>query len=432
MTRTAIITATALITLLTAPQATLAQSARGMAELRGQVEFGVDGDVWLLAERFRPEVRVPLSERVVFSLTVEAMLRQGRHLGREIERALSDSDLAPALEAGCCRFPTHENDFLRISRAGDYLAVERLFLDVYLPWLDLRVGRQAVNWGSALLVNPTDPFPEVLLTEPWRFRSGVNAVTATAPVGDRHDVRVVVGSDDAFTAVRAAARGRMNFGTTDIALVGAYRQETLDGLAGLDIRGTLGIGFWLEAAVVFNAERAHEQVTVGADYSFPVLDSLQMSLQYYRNGRGTARTRGGALTGGHTAALLPVCAGDGPFPRAHGQSDPFAPVFTGTDYGLLSIALAALPELNISLLWLQNLRDGTALLVPTVVTHPFGRLEVALSAQIPIALWGGGGELRPRAGDTALQVPWQDDIVTVTLDGLVPSATLALWARYHF
>jgi hypothetical protein len=322
------------------------------------------------------------------------------------------------LEASGCTFPEPDNEVLGISEAGDYLTVERLYLDLYLPWADFRLGRQAVQWGSALMVNPTDPFPEVLLTEPWRFRAGVNALRATFPVGESHDIGLIVGANDDFTAARVAARARMGFESVDVAVLGAWRQEAGDGFVGVDVRGTLEVGYWLEGAVFIDEELdVHEEIAVGIDYSFPVLDSLVIALQYYRNGGG-ARDVG-----------LPVAAaGPSCVPGFAAEPDPFAPFFRGTDYGMLSVMLAAIPELSVSALWVQSFSDGSGLVVPTVTAFPTGWLEIALAAQVPFTITGDGGELNPSDDELVVGA----GPATVELSGLVPAATLSLWTRVHF
>ncbi|GMV38295.1 MAG: hypothetical protein AMXMBFR64_00110 [Myxococcales bacterium] len=398
-----------------------AQAARGFAEVRFQADIGVDGTWWSLVERVRPELEAEIVERLHIAVLVEGALTQGRRLHEELERTLRASPVGPLLDA--CTFPEPDNEVLGVSSAGDYLRVERLYLDLYLPWVDLRLGRQAVQWGSALLVNPTDPFPEVLLTEPWRFRAGVNALRATFPIGESHDVALVVGANDDFTAARIAAKARLGLESVDLALLGAWRQEAGDGMVGLDIRGTLEVGYWLEGALFIDEDlRVHEELAIGLDTSFPVLDSLVVALQYYRNGGGSADVKPtGALAGG-SSLDCPALGVSAPEP------DPFAPALRGTDYALLSMMLAAIPELSVSALWLQNLGDGTGLVVPTVTALPTGWLEVALAAQVPFQLWGDGGELSP--SDDVLLISL--GAARVDLSGLVPAATLSLWTRVHF
>ena len=104
-------------------------TAGGYAEVRAQYVAGVDDDPWQAVERVRPETTVPLHERVALTTTVEAAFVPG---------------------------PRRDRLF---RWAGNYLSVERLYLDAWLPFADARVGRQAIHWGSAFIVNPTDPFP---------------------------------------------------------------------------------------------------------------------------------------------------------------------------------------------------------------------------------------------------------------------------------
>jgi len=348
-------------------------SAEGYVEARGQYVAGVDDDSWQLVERVRPSATIPLHERFAFTMTVEAALVQG----------------------------ADETDFSDVS---NYLSVERLYFDAYLPVADVRVGRQAIYWGSAFLVNPTDPFPEVLVTQPWKERTGVNAVRAAIPIGERNRFQAVVGSDDVSRNVRAAGRATVNAWATDFSLVGAYREETDDGFVGVDLRGTAGVGFWLEGSWHLDVD-PYEEVAVGVDYSFPLLDGLIVNAQYYRNGSGAVDVLADPLF------LLE---------QSQAPDDPFAPVFHGRDYVMASASLVASPAFSGSVVFVQNLGDGSAGAVPTLRWTPNGWLEVSGSATIPVATWGDG-ELHP-----------PDEILGIDISGLVPDATFTLWSRVSF
>ncbi len=310
------------------PAAVGASDGRGFVELRLQGFSGVEGQPVQTIQRLRPELSTDLSDRMSLTVGVELGLSQGRSFRNEWRETLRASALGPVLEAAQCDWPEEENSFLRVSRAEDYLSVERLYLDWYLPGADLRLGRQAVHWGSAVVVNPTDPFPEILLLEPWRQRRGVNALRATLPMGEDHDVQMVVGSNDAFDAARVAVRGTVNVGLADISLVGAYRQESENGIVGLDLRGTAVVGYWLEGSAHFDDDHQwSEEVAVGIDYSWPVLDGLLVRAQYYRNGAG--ETQPSALAPLSDTIEPPTCAtGEVPL-GVEGEpesADPFAPL----------------------------------------------------------------------------------------------------------
>jgi hypothetical protein len=416
------------------PAAVGASGGRGFAELRLHGYSGVEGQPVQTIQRLRPELSADLSDRISLTVGVELGLSQGRSFQNEWRETLRASALGPVFEAAQCAWPEEENSFLRVSRVEDYLSVERLYLDWYLPGADLRLGRQAVHWGSALVVNPTDPFPEILLLEPWRQRRGVNALRATIPIGEDHDVQMVLGGNDALDAARLAVRATLNVGLADISLVGAYRQESESGIVGLDLRGTAVVGYWLEASAHFGDDNEwSEEVAVGIDYSWPVLDGLLVRAQYYRNGAG--ETHPSALAPLSDAIEMPTCAtgdvplgGDG---RAE-AADPFAPFLRGRDYAMLMLSQTIDADLTFSAVAIQNLGDGSAVVVPTLSWAATDRLEFAATAQVPFSTWGDGGELHPADEDLVLTVPAPDGPIGVDMRGLVPSATFIVWSRLNF
>lgn len=424
------------LALACAPVTTLfAQEGRGFAELRASVFPGASGDAWQLVERLRPTLSTDLSERVKLVATIEAAIHQGRDNRAELERTLRESDFGPLLTAAGCELPTPENSFLRVNGAQDYLAVDRLYFDTYSDFVDVRIGRQALNWGSAQFFNPTDPFPQVLLAEPWRPRQGVNALRVSVPFGERHDATAVVAANDAFTALRAAGRVRLNWLETDWALIGAYRGGQNHGLIGIDIRGTLELGYWLEAAYLIG-DNPHEELSAGVDYSFPILERALLFVQYYRNGAGSTQPSSFAGAASFAALSAPTCAGMTALPLGStftpaGQRDPFAPFVSGRDYLIAGASLTILVELMSTVSLVQNLNDGTGLLVPTVTYNALPWLDLSLSAQVPFA-WNHGGEFKPSRRQLRLAVDTPQGRLTADFTGLVPDATVTLWSRASF
>ena len=390
----------------------LGQEVDGFAEVRLQGYAGVDSDIPLFAvERFRPTFSAPLSERVVLATTIEVGLGQGWSTTSAFADLAEREDLDPAVLDALGALE-HDNDLFRISAADDYLAVDRLTVEFQWKAADLRVGRQALNWGSAFAVNPTDPFPEVLLTEPWRPRSGMNAARLDIPIGDVHGVQLVAGSDDALLHPRLASRVTVNLLETDGSLVGAWREEIGEGIVGVDLKGTLGVGFWFEGVAHLPADgQPSEELAAGLDYSFPVLQSLIVTAQYYRNGSGA--------TGAGSPSLF-------------AEREPFRPAFSGRDYLMASVASGLTPDLSLSALWVHNLNDGTAFLVPALSVVASDTIDVSVAAQVGVAS-SGPGEFKPGPGQLTVDLPASDTTPTpVDLDGLVPDATLIVWSRFNF
>ncbi len=415
--------------------ASSAQDAAGFAEVIVVGFGGVEGVPIQVAERVRPQFSKDFGEHVRLVGTIDAVLSQGRSVQSEFERTLRDSDLGPLLELAGCTWPRPENAALNLDGPEDYLRVDRLYVDLYAKWGDFRIGRQAVQWGSAQFFNPTDPFPQVFLTEPWANRRGVNVARGTIPLGGSSNrFQLMVGSDDLFRYLRAASRITVNALQTDFSLVGAYRGEVDEGLVGVDVRGTAGIGYWLEGAVRMRpldprspgrGTEAWAELAVGADYSFPVLESLLITGQYYYNGR----EQDGAAPGLSDRLVGPTCETGTPLPEA-GTADPFASFVRGTHYGLLGVNLAITPDVSVSLNGLHGFDDHTGILLPTVSVRPTGWLTTTLNVQLPYDATGGGGEFKPASEDLVLRVP--DTEVSVDLSGLVPSFTAILWTRASF
>ncbi len=408
------------------------QEVQGFAELRATAAIGADGPPFQLIERFRPTFQAPLSDRFFLSTTVEMGLVQGRNNTDVFETALRESALGPLLEAASCEWPDNANNVFGIDRASDYLAVDRLYLDAYHPKFDLRIGRQALQWGSALFINPTDPFPQVLFTEPFKPRAGVNSARITVPFGDLNQVQAVIGTNDTFTKVRAAVRGTVNAANTDFSVVSAYRQESDEVLVGLDIKGTLGVGFWLEGGVAFrglteDSLDVYETIAAGADYSFPILQTLIVSGQYIRNG---AEPSGASAL---SAVQPPECDTPTPFDDATAtEPDPFAPFLSGRDYGLLAVSSAVTQDVMANVVWLQNMGDGSAIFVPSASIQLPKGFDLSLTAQIPVSSWGDGGEFHPSDDDLTLSVPIGATSVPIDLTGLIPDASVFVWTRYNF
>ncbi len=410
------------------------QQGRGFAEARATVHPGADGEQWQFVQRLRPTFQARLSDRSTLVAVVEAGLSQGRDLSDELRRTIEESEIAPLIDESGCVWSDRGHSRLRVRDAGDYLEVDRLYLDLYQGRFDLRIGRQSIYWGSAQFFNPTDPFPEVLISEPWRPRRGVNALRATVPFGLMNDVVTVAAIDDGLHHPSLASRLRLNTGGVDIAMSGAWRGDTDATQVGLDLRGTTGVGWWIEAAL-FPGSGAYAEAAIGIDYSFPVLERLVAFAQYYRNGAGAADPDHYHRRLAPAGAPLPRCeqAPAGLFGDGQGEPDPFERFALGRDYVLLGVRSDITPDFSANAFMLQNMNDGTALCVPTLSYLVSDHLDLSLSARIPFRSWGDGGEFQPRSRDLCLELDAAPgDPLVLDLSALVPDAIVTMWIRLSF
>jgi hypothetical protein len=182
---------------------------------------------------------------------------------------------------------------------GVFHNLDRLFLDITLPFADLYIGRQALAWGSAHVVNPTDVIAPYSFNElDTEERRGVDAVRLRIPLGilDELDFGFITGPDLAVEESAFYARCKFNLWNTDVTLLALGCKQNL--LLGCDITRSLGgAGVWLEAACIMpellkaEQERGEEPVCVGIslgiDYSFS--GELYGFLEYYFNSAGMLR-----------------------------------------------------------------------------------------------------------------------------------------------
>ncbi|MFZ2054072.1 MAG: hypothetical protein WAU81_07725 [Candidatus Aminicenantales bacterium] len=179
-----------------------------------------------------------------------------------------------------------------------YHNLDRFSVTIRTGGADIILGRQAVAWGSARVVNPTDiiaPFSFNELDKEERL--GVDAVRVRIPLGplDELDTGVVAGRDFASANNAFFIRGKTYQLKTDISgLLLAFRDHLL---IGLDLARALGgAGLWLEAAWAIpdafrenrrETEKSYCRVSFGLDYS-PSSDTYGF-IEYHFSSAGEGR-----------------------------------------------------------------------------------------------------------------------------------------------
>ncbi|MCP4703943.1 MAG: hypothetical protein GY865_04980 [candidate division Zixibacteria bacterium] len=160
---------------------------------------------------------------------------------------------------------------------------------------DIYIGRQAIAWGSARTINPTD-----ILT-PYNFdeldsedRMGVDAVRLRVPVGfmGEFDAGYLFGEDFKFRNSAFYLRSKFYAAQTDFSFLIMGFKHSL--LLGADMTRALGgAGFWIEAAyVITNGLLKHKNTvydnyfrgTIGLDYS--LTDRMYGFIEYHYNQPG--------------------------------------------------------------------------------------------------------------------------------------------------
>ena len=234
------------------------------------MSFVAEEDSWAYTHaRFRPTFEATLNDRLILSSSFSLT---GRH---HTSQDFFWMDCAPNQT---CFFPS------RFGPENALFELERFFLDYYGEKTDIRIGRQALFWGSGLLWNPSNPFRQILAFSPWENRSGVDAVRVNWAWPWEMDSTWVVSLDQDGNLAKGVVRLQKQFTDLDVAVVGALSTEENKeaSYVGFDLKANLGLTYWVEGAVHFEPE-AYSEVVVGLDYSFDVLDTWVLALQYSYN-----------------------------------------------------------------------------------------------------------------------------------------------------
>ena len=226
-----------------------------------------------------------------------------------------------------------------VGSVGIYHNLDRAAVQFSTDFADFSIGRDAIAWGSARIINPTDviaPYTyDQLDTED---RVGVDAVRVRIPVGvmGEVDTGYIFGNNFDFDKSAVFLRTQLNAAETDFSILLLEFQRDL--LIGFDVaRGIGGAGFWLETAYVFvepfddepDASDNYLRTSVGLDYSFG--GETYAFIEYHFNSAGatkpenyltnlaqSAYTRGGVyllgrhyLAPGFTRQLTPLVSFSG-------------------------------------------------------------------------------------------------------------------------
>jgi hypothetical protein len=167
----------------------------------------------------------------------------------------------------------------KVGSFGIFHNLDRALIEFKTAPADVIIGRQAIAWGSARALNPTDVIAPFAFQElDKEERTGVDAVRVRVPLSalSEFDLGYVFGEDFKFDQSAFFARGKFYLAKTDATFLLAGFRENF--LVGVDIARSLGgAGFWLESAYVFadllsnysiGRENNYFRGTIGLDYSF--------------------------------------------------------------------------------------------------------------------------------------------------------------------
>lgn len=349
------------------PVVLLAPALAGAAEyeLQGSVRSRlgifspVEGDEYNLELRARPELLVFLKDTLSFNVTVRGQRNWGAG-----EETLGEGEVR----------------------------LDRAYFDVQAGKWDLRIGRQAINFGQALIWNPVDLVDSNTALDFDIVKEGIDAVRASYALSPTSSVLGLVAYPDGGAI--SLVRGETLVGSADLGALVAHDARDDDSIFGFDVKGDLKVGYWVEAAY-HDREAGGDfyQAVVGFDYSLPVLQQLYFALQYYRD------SSGGTGVAEYDYASL-----------ARGRR------FLARQYGSLISTLTVSELTTLSGSVIVNLEDESFLATMGVARYFFENLEVTVRGSL--FRGSGPGEFHPVAGSP--------------LAGRQPSEVYELYLEWRF
>lgn len=229
-----------------------------------------------VSNRLRLKARWGLSRRVTVNVAYDIESRTQDHLlfaddaiAGLVGKSYRIDDLDRRLYPG-------ESD--RVRSFGLFQNLDRAQVEIRVGRVDFYLGRQAIAWGVARVVNPTDILTafsySALDTED---RVGVDALRARVALGfmSELDVGVVAGKDFEAKNSMAYLRYKTHVEQADVTgIVAGFREHAM---VGFDLTRAIGsAGSWVEAAYVWPkllqprsdlSPDGYWRASVGADYS---------------------------------------------------------------------------------------------------------------------------------------------------------------------
>lgn len=243
-----------------------------------------------------------------------------------------------------------------------YQNLDRLFHAFSAGRTDIVIGRQAIAWGSARSVNPTDMFAPLAFNDlDAGERRGVDAVRVRVADGSfgEWDFGYVAGRDFLFSDSAVFLRTKLDSETPDLSLL--FMHDRTDITAGIDIAGTVGgAGVWLEAAYGFAPDDSALRASVGSDYH--IAGTLYGYLEYHFNGAGSDETEN------YRASLARPTYRKG------------ITYLLGRHYIIPGISWQATPLATVSASVVANCTDGSSSFNPSIEHNVFQNGYVAVGA----------------------------------------------------
>jgi len=364
-----------------------------------------------------PMLQEAVGGAAMFRLRFELSARISRYLTAEVayeHRALASS--ANGLGAGL--FPSSADPPFRLASVDAVIVdaapgythrheLDRAFVALHLPFLELTVGRQALGLGRGLLFSAIDVFSPFAPNEVDReWRRGVDAIHAELRVPDLSvlsgDLYAIFGRvDDAgLRNVSVLGRLRAIVGDVDAEVIAGSRDgEAMAGgsmsanVGDAEVHGELAL-FGTDGSGVDGGFLGTRGVVakglIGGSYTIDVWRGIRVALEYHHSGFGIENV-------GEDASILFDPAFQRRFLRGDSQ-------ILGRHALALVLSSELSDEVSAGVSWLQSPTDGSGMVSTTFTWVASDNLTLVLNAIVPWGTPPDGGVPRSELGSAPITV----------------------------
>jgi len=246
-------------------------------------------------------------------------------------------------------------------------SIDRAFIEYTLHHVQLRVGRQRINWGINLVWNPNDLFNAFSYIDfDYEERPGSDAVLLTWYNSATSNLDLVLKTDSSHR-ITLAGRYAFNIQNYDLQFIGGTYND--DAVVGGGFSGSIGSvslrgegSVFIPVATTGPNTRTTVSATLSADYTLK--NDLYLHGAFLYNGMGTT-SRGAGVSLLNPSSTLSAKS------LSIGKYEVF---------GQLSYPLN--PLTNLSLAGMLNPSDGSIYLGPSATISLHDNLELMLTTQL--------------------------------------------------
>ncbi len=173
-----------------------------------------------------------------------------------------------------------------------YQNLDRFNMQMHFEQGDLTLGRQAMAFGSARFINPSDIFlPFSIGTLNQEYRTGIDGIRYQHYLNDFFsiDSGFILGQDLKVQNNAFFFRTQSSFNGNDLETMVTVLDDA--NLLGFGLQRALGeLGFWFESAYLNNTDHQNNywRTSTGLDYAFN--DKFFAMVEYHYNGAGAKET----------------------------------------------------------------------------------------------------------------------------------------------